>query len=516
MMRSHHFLLSAPQGLNSIRIPAKGAMQLLHTLLVLSVCLFPNLAAATTPHIYDVPNAGPPGSQTRTVGNGFSPNATLDVYWDSTDVGLIDTDKDGSFGMVLRAPTIRQNGLAIQIPKDAIPGQHWITAVERITQLQAQVPFTVWGVDWPQFQVDAQHTGFNPYENVLNPGTVGSLTAHWKYNGAIFYQPVVVNGIIYVGKGYDGLYALDANTGALRWRHQSDVVTGPAAVANGMVYGGYNSTYALDASTGVLVWNSPVSGIVTAVANGMLYVANYSGFYALDVFTGAVVWNYDDATGAMSSAVANGVVYASGQGKTYALDASTGALIWKAQVSGSSTTLANGMIYLTADNGTVHALDASTGALRWSYPTGYALGTSTAVAKGLIYVGCYDGNVYSLNASTGTLVWKYATGGVVGTAPVVANGVVYFGSQDQNFYALNAVTGELLWKHTTGWVYAASPAVVNGVLYVGAYTDANHGNLYAFGLPNQQMSDKFSPPERPDPMQLTPDWFPAKPRRDGH
>ena len=55
----------------------------------------------------------------------------------------MDTDNNGSFGMALKAPTIRQNGLTIQIPKDAVPGQHWITAVERITQLQAQVLFTV-------------------------------------------------------------------------------------------------------------------------------------------------------------------------------------------------------------------------------------------------------------------------------------------------------------------------------------------------------------------------------------
>ena len=103
------------------------------------------MAAAATPHIYDAPNAGPPGSQTSTVGNGWDSNATIDIYLDSTHVGLVDTDSNGSFGMTLKAPTIRQNGLTIQIPKDAVPGKHWITAVERITQLQAQVPFTVEG-----------------------------------------------------------------------------------------------------------------------------------------------------------------------------------------------------------------------------------------------------------------------------------------------------------------------------------------------------------------------------------
>ncbi len=77
--------------------------------------------------------------------------------------------------MALPATTIRESGFLIQIPKDAVPGQHWITAVERITQLQAQVAFTV-RTDWPQFHFGPDHTGFNPYENVLSPETVGNLT----------------------------------------------------------------------------------------------------------------------------------------------------------------------------------------------------------------------------------------------------------------------------------------------------------------------------------------------------
>ncbi len=49
---------------------------------------------------------------------------------------------------------------------------------------------------------------------------------------------------------------------------------------------------------------------------------------------------------------------------------------------------------------------------------------------------------------------------------------------------------------------SSNPAVVNGILYIGNYD----GNLYAFGLPSQQMSEKFSPPERPDPARLRPNW----------
>ena len=109
--------------------------------------------------------SGLPGSQTTTLGNGFDPNATIDLYFDSTDVGLVGADNNGTFGLALKAPTLRQGGATIQIPANAVPGTHWITAIERITQLQAQVQFTVaylytiW--DLPDEYIIHQPTGIN-------------------------------------------------------------------------------------------------------------------------------------------------------------------------------------------------------------------------------------------------------------------------------------------------------------------------------------------------------------------
>ncbi len=88
------------------------------------------------------------------------------------------------------------------------------------------------------------------------------------------------------------------------------------------------------------------------------------------------------------------------------------------------------------------------------------------------------------------------------SSPAVANGVVYVGSSDYNLYALDASTGAFLWKYAAENVIRSSPAVANGMVYVAS----DDGNVYAFGLPNQKMSEKFSPPERPDPARLTPNW----------
>ena len=517
-MHSYPSSLYASQRLNSIRLPAKAAMQLLIMLFVLflSLCLFPNLATAATPHIYDVPQAGPPGSQTTTLGNGWDPNATLDIYFDSTDVGLVDTDSNGSFGMALKAPTIRQNGFTIQIPKDAVPGQHWITAVERITQLQAQVPFTVSG-DWPQFHLGPDHTGFNPYENVLSPETVGNLTSRWTYitDDAVTADPVVANGRVYI-TSWDGyLYALDAGTGSLFWKFPDGEHFTPA-VADGVVYVSglvlpSSYLYALDANSGSLLWSYPSGATSPAVANGVVYIGSADQVCALDAHTGALLWSYQTAGQTWAApAVANGVVYV-GADKLYALNASTGALLWSSLsleggVDETSPVVANGVVYVTTGYRQLYALNANTGAHLWKYapdPQGI-LWSTPAVANGVVYFGAAypDVSLYALDAGTGVLLWKYATGNDVESSPAVANGVVYVGSGDSNVYALNASTGAFLWKYATGGYTRSSPAIVDGMLYIGS----GDGYLYAFGLPKQQMSEKFSPPERPDPARLTPHW----------
>jgi len=520
-MRCHHFLSCASQRLHSIRLPAKAAMQVLTTLLLFSLFLLPTLATAATPHIYDAPNAGPPGSQTRTVGNGWDPNATLDIYFDSMSVGLVDTDNNGSFGMTLRAPTIRQNGLTIQIPNDAIPGQHWITAVERITQLQAQAPFTVWGLEWPQWHYGPDHTGFNPYESILSPETVGNLTTKWTYTLAgdldSASSPVVANGMVYFvsfSSSNAGVYALNADTGALVWRFNLGVYpnTMPAVVNGVLYFVAQDGIYALNALTGAFLWRyehvwGGWGGVsVPAVANGMVYVSSNDGLYALDAKTGTLMWT--NATWDGDLAVANGVVYFTcSSNYECAVDARTGELLWTSGSLGYITTplaVANGVVYVGSHDRYEYALDAKTGALIWKYLTNSYSGLSSpAVANGVVYVGggwvdYGQDSLLALDATTGALLWEYDAGaGLSEYSPAVANGVVYISSQG-TFYALNASTGTLICKRTGT---ASDPAVVNGMIYIsGGQT------LYALGLPSEQKSEKLSPPQRPDPARLTPDW----------
>src|SRR2546423_7866392 len=70
-------------------------------------------------------------------------------------------------------------------------------------------------------------------------------------------SPVVWNGAAYFGSGDGNIYALDAASGALRWKFKTgDVVHASPAIAGGTVFiGSWDSYfYALDATTGKEKW----------------------------------------------------------------------------------------------------------------------------------------------------------------------------------------------------------------------------------------------------------------------
>jgi len=444
--------------------------------------------ASAAPSIILSKKSGPPTSGILVSARGFEPNVGVDIYFDTKDEALVVTNGKGEF-----------DNAKAHAPRSAHPGQHWVTALERNNDKGAQEPFLV-QTDWSQFHFDADGTRLNPYENVLNRRTVRDLGVRWKKYLTGTYDessPAVVNGIVYTGSDSDYVYAFNARSGTLLWRHKaiSYVLSSPA-VANGLVYLGSTDTkvgagdgkmFALDAKTGSERWSYTVGDVGDSsptVVNGVVYIAaasNHDGkVYALNARTGGLLWSFvTGSLGAYTPTVANGVVYiGSDNYNVYALNADTGALLWSlpAEVF-TSPAVADGLVYVAAWNPMeLYALNASTSAVVWSYPLGFAY-SSPAVAHGVVYVGSSD-DVEALNMYTGDLLWRFQAGYTVVSSPAVANGVVYVAANDGNAYALDAHTGSELWRYALGNGAYSSFAVVNGWAYIG-WLD---GNVYAFGL----------------------------------
>src|ERR1051326_5481109 len=138
-------------------------------ILVIVTLALPSLSFAT-PALVLSGASGPPTSNILVSGSGFAASTAIDIYFDSIDLTLAVTNSTGSF-----------TNIAIEAPSDSAPGNHWVTGVARGSSgSAAQAPFLV-RTNWMSFQYSSRHKGFNPYENVLGPGNVGSIDVDWKF-----------------------------------------------------------------------------------------------------------------------------------------------------------------------------------------------------------------------------------------------------------------------------------------------------------------------------------------------
>jgi outer membrane protein assembly factor BamB len=213
-------------------------------------------------------------------------------------------------------------------------------------------------------------------------------------------------------------------------------------------------------------------------------------------FTNQTLWSYQTSPILSSSTVANGIVYVGlNDGKILALNASNGVFLWSYQSGGavySTPAVVDNVVYFGSWDNSVYALNAVTGAMLWSHKTGSYVQSSPAVVDGVVYIASYDANVSALDAATGNLLWSYPTGaGAVGSSPAVVNGIVYVGDNGGKVWALDASTGAPIWKFTAGDTIYSSPAVVNGKVYIGAdlVTD---GTVYALDAANGAKLWSFS------------------------
>src|SRR2546425_1262296 len=118
--------------------------------------------AIATARITLKPKMGPPTTRTKVVGRGFGSSEQVVVDFDASPVGAAMTDPAGSF-------TTR-----IRVPISAQPGDHQVTATGQASGLSASKTFLV-RTDWSNFHFDRRNSGFNRYENVLDPSNVPGL-----------------------------------------------------------------------------------------------------------------------------------------------------------------------------------------------------------------------------------------------------------------------------------------------------------------------------------------------------
>jgi len=146
----------------------------------------------------------------------------------------------------------------------------------------------------------------------------------WAYSTGyvVGSSPAVVDGIVYIGSHDHRIHAINAKTGDGIWTYDTgDEICGSPAVADGMVFcGSRTGLYALDAQTGELRWHQDIGNTLSpAVAEGKVYAGSDYGVYCFDETTGDIIWTRaTEGDFDSSPAIADGKVFIGcNDGKVY-------------------------------------------------------------------------------------------------------------------------------------------------------------------------------------------------------
>jgi alcohol dehydrogenase (cytochrome c) len=364
----------------------------------------------------------------------------------------------------------------------------------------------------------------------------------------------VANGVVF-GNTDTSAFALSARTGVERWRTRltrpENPITIAPLVASGLVYtsstgqapGGRGTVFALDANTGAIRWR------FDTIVDPWRFPREASGGGAWHPPSlgadGRIYWGTANPyPWGGSRTRPNGGMYPGAVRHTdslLVLDGRTGELIWSDQVTPHDVRdydfqlpplLVDGLVVGAGKAGRVIAWNRSTGKRVWATPVGIhrndlgplprrpvtvcpgllgGVETPMAFAEGRIFVPVVDlcfresafgtsglgfystdyskgtGELVALEASTGRRLWTRRFRSPNFGCATVAGGVVYTATYDGRVYGLSTDDGSIVARARTRAGINACPAVAGGMLLVGAGADhpdfpAPVFELVAYGL----------------------------------
>jgi len=246
-------------------------------------------------------------------------------------------------------------------------------------------------------------------------------TGSYDWQGA---QPLVADGVVYVGAGDGGFHAVDAATGQRIWRFAAadKIRSGAAIDGDRIVFGSADHfVYTLDRKTGSEHWRYDTKADVDAtpvIHDGRILIGNRGyGLIALGADSGNELWKlfFWGSWVESTPVVRDGVIYigSSDLRRVSAVDPSDGHVIWRTDVYGwtwGTPLVAKDRIYAGAAGGTPYALrhvasfstlDRKTGKLLTRWPiadTGanqWGIAGSPAQSGDAVIVATIAGSLYA-------------------------------------------------------------------------------------------------------------------------
>jgi FOG: WD40-like repeat len=241
------------------------------------------------------------------------------------------------------------------------------------------------------------------------------VTAVSRAEGAFVWNYPITHGVercialaaknLVLAGGYDGfLHALDAKTGALRWK-ASLLADAPADRPG---YPGHDARM-----SGTL---ARPTGLAFDEERAYQSVFDQSRLVAVELAKGKVLWSYQ----------ADGWIFG---------ECAVGA----------------DRIFVGSQDKSLHCLDKLTGAKRWTFATKGRIESAGTLDDDSIYVASCDGCMYRLKQADGEQLWKFDTARdarrkAIYSNPLLTKDTVYFAAGEGTVYALDRGTGEERWS----------------------------------------------------------------------
>jgi hypothetical protein len=348
-------------------------------------------------------------------------------------------------------------------------------------------------------------------------GGAADVTPRWHVSGEGRGIPAASGSTVYFLTKRHEVIAVDAGTGAVRWRRNTgepggETLGSSILVSDDVVMAGDYAVLGFDAASGRPKWRfDPANGYGAGLylgdaQNGIAFAGSPAGrLYALEISSGRLLWSAtpkvdggsEGAPVTVFQPVVEDDVVVAGystfghpvRGGLLVVDRSSGRERWRREFplesAGAATGFGGGpvasgdLIVAASGDGRIYGFDCTTGQIRWALPRVVRADgrpqdrdwRAVAVGGSLLVAGSVSGVVTAIDLTVPKEKWRFAhpDGGSIALRLAADDESVYVPHLGGLLVSIDLRNGKQRWQiggFSDGFNWA--PAVVGGTIYAAA------------------------------------------------